>query len=126
MKTMSGKPSGSLKVLGLIGLGVLSLLTTTGCNKENPPVVDTNTTAVMPTERTAGEAVDDTAITARVKKALGDNAEYKFDDVKVATMKGTAQLSGFVNTAAQKKAAAEIASKVPNVKEVVNGITVKE
>ena len=48
------------------------------------------------------------------------------DDVKVATMKGTAQLSGFVNTKAQKTAAGDIASKVPNVKEVANNITVKE
>ncbi|MDB6122348.1 MAG: hypothetical protein JWQ71_1341 [Pedosphaera sp.] len=126
MKTTSVKQSRSLKVLGLITLSTLSLLATTGCNKDNPPVVDTSTTVKVPTERTIGEAVDDTTVTAHVKKALGDNAEYKFDDVKVTTMKGTAQLSGFVNTAAQKKAAAEIAAKVPNVKELVNGITVKE
>jgi hyperosmotically inducible protein len=117
----------SLKVLGVTFFSALALLATTGCNKDNQtPVVDSTTTIKVPTERTVGEAVDDTTVTARVKKALSENAEYKFDDVKVATMKGTAQLSGFVNTKAQKTAAGDIASKVPNVKEVANNITVKE
>jgi osmotically-inducible protein OsmY len=117
----------SIKVLSITFFSALALLATTGCNKDNQtPVVDSTTTVKAPTERTVGEAVDDTTVTARVKKALGENAEYKFDDVKVTTMKGTAQLSGFVNTKAQKTAAGDIAAKVPNVKEVANNITVKE
>ena len=87
----------------------------TGCNENrNPP------------ERTAGEYVDDKALGARVKRTLADNSEYKFDDVNVTVYRDTVQLNGFVNTADQKKKAAEIAEKVPGVKKVENGLTLKE
>lgn len=87
----------------------------TGCNENrNPP------------ERTAGEYVDDKALSGRVKTALADSGEYKFDDVHVTVYRDTVQLSGFVNTADQKKKAGEIAEKVPGVKKVENSITLKE
>jgi hyperosmotically inducible periplasmic protein len=73
-----------------------------------------------------GESIDDTAITSRVKSALGDDAMYKYPGVKVTTFKGTVQLSGFVDTRAQKSQAGTIAKNVNGVKEVVNNITVKE
>jgi hyperosmotically inducible periplasmic protein len=76
-------------------------------------------------ERTAGEHVDDTAVTSRVKGALADDQEYKFGDVKVAVFKGTVQLSGFVDTAKQKRKAEEIAEKVQGVKKVENKIALK-
>jgi osmotically-inducible protein OsmY len=77
-------------------------------------------------ERTAGQYIDDTALAKRVAAELRENAEYKFDDVNVASYKATIQLSGFVNTSEQKKRAAEITSKVGGVKEVINSITLKE
>ena len=73
-----------------------------------------------------GEAIDDTATTGRVKSALKDDPAYKYSDVKVTTFKGTVQLSGFVNTRAQKSQAGEIAKRVKGVKEITNNITVKE
>lgn len=76
-------------------------------------------------ERTAGEQIDDKALTARVKSALADNPEYKFEEVNVTTFKETVQLSGFVNTADQKSKAEEIAKKVQGVKDVENKITPK-
>lgn len=42
------------------------------------------------------------------------------------TFKGVVQLSGFVNTTAQKDRAGDLATKVAGVKEVQNNITVKE
>jgi hyperosmotically inducible protein len=75
--------------------------------------------------RTAGEAVDDGAITYRVESALRDDAVYKFPDVKVATFKRTVQLSGFVTGMEQKAKAGDIAKTVEGVKEVENNITVK-
>jgi hyperosmotically inducible protein len=81
---------------------------------------------VRTSDKTVGEKVDDTATTARVKKALANDAQYKFDDVNVSTHKGTVQLSGFANTAEVKNRAAEIAKKTEGVKDVKNEITVKK
>jgi osmotically-inducible protein OsmY len=71
-----------------------------------------------------GEYVDDSALTGRVKAALG-HSDYKFDGVKVTSFKGEVQLSGFVNTGDEKSQAADIAKNVEGVKSVDNNITVK-
>ena len=76
--------------------------------------------------QSTGEHIDDAATTGRVKSALSDDTVYKYPDVKVVTFKGTVQLSGFVNQRAQKERATELAKNVAGVREVVNGITVKE
>jgi osmotically-inducible protein OsmY len=73
-----------------------------------------------------GESIDDSSTTMRVKHALGEDAEYKYSDVNVTTFKGTVQLSGFVDTSAQKSRAADIAKNVEGVKDVDNNITVKD
>jgi osmotically-inducible protein OsmY len=73
-----------------------------------------------------GEDIDDTAITARVKKALHEDSQYKFDDVKVSTFKGTTQLSGFADSRDAKNRAGEIAKNVEGVKNLENNITVKQ
>src|SRR5580704_12621497 len=72
-----------------------------------------------------GESIDDTAITGRVKDALGNDAMYKYPDVKVTTFKGTVQLSGFVDNRAQKSQAGLLAKNTAGVKDVVNNISVK-
>ena len=77
-------------------------------------------------DRSTGEYIDDKGTNMRVKSALSDNPEYKFDDVNVATFRGTVQLSGFVNTSDQKRKAGQIAQNVAGVKDVENNITVKE
>jgi osmotically-inducible protein OsmY len=77
-------------------------------------------------KQSTGEYIDDKATNSRVKKALGDDSQYKFERVSVETFKGTVQLSGFVNTRNQRNKAADIAKGVPGVKEVVNNITVRE
>jgi hyperosmotically inducible protein len=76
--------------------------------------------------RSTGEYIDDRAVDSRVKDALDDNAEYKFEDVNVASFKGTVQLSGFVDIDSQKNTAGDIAKHVQGVKDVENDITVKD
>jgi hyperosmotically inducible protein len=88
--------------------------------------VDNNITVKDGSGRSSGEYVDDKELASHVRRALGDNGEYKFDEVNVAAFRGTVQLSGFVNTGEQKSKAADIASQVSGVKNVVNNITVKE
>jgi len=73
-----------------------------------------------------GEGIDDTATTGRVKKALHADTQYKYEDVKVTTFKGTVQLSGFVDSRDAKGRAGDIAKSVEGVKELENNITVKQ
>ncbi len=81
--------------------------------------------AATPTSDSTGQYVDDTVITAKVKSALlGDEAVKSFA-VSVETVKGVVQLSGFVNTAAQRSAAGNAAWTVPGVKTVTNNLIVK-
>jgi hyperosmotically inducible periplasmic protein len=106
----------TLKVLGLvIGLGALPLLLgVTGC------------TTGSRYEQSTGERLDDHNTSSRVRAALAEDTQYKYDAVSVKTFKGTVQLSGFVNSKDQKNRAGDIAKKVTAVREVVNNITVKE
>lgn len=81
--------------------------------------------AATATSDSTGQYVDDTVITTKVKSALlGDEAVKSFA-VSVETVKGVVQLSGFVNTSAQKSAAGREASAVPGVKTVKNDLIVK-
>jgi hyperosmotically inducible periplasmic protein len=75
--------------------------------------------------QSTGEHIDDAATTSRVKSALGNDSMYKYPDVKVSTFKGTVQLSGFVDTHAQKIQAGMLAKNTEGVKDVVNSISVK-
>jgi len=69
--------------------------------------------------------VDDTVITTKVKGALlGDDAVKSFA-IKVETLKGVVQLSGFVDTTDQKLAAGRDAGAVKGVQDVANNLIVK-
>ena len=81
--------------------------------------------AATPTKESTGEYVDDSTITTKVKAALIKDKTVSAADVKVETFKGVVQLSGFVNTAAEKTQAETVASSVTGVKSVDNKITVK-
>jgi osmotically-inducible protein OsmY len=76
--------------------------------------------------QSTGEHIDDASTTSRVKGNLGNDTMYKYPDVHVTTFKGTVQLSGFVDTRAQKAQAGSIAKSTEGVKEVENNISVKE
>jgi len=116
MKKTSVKTGKTLQVLSLIiGLVALPLLLgVTGCTTGDRY------------KQSTGEYIDDHTISSQVKKELGKDPQFKYDQVNVTTFKGTVQLSGFVNTRDQKSRAGELAKKVDAVKEVQNNITVKE
>ena len=116
MKKTSVNTGKTLKVLGLgIGLGAMPLLLgVTGC------------TTGSRYEQSTGERIDDHGTSSRVKAALADDTQYKYDGVNVETFKGVVQLSGFVNTKDQKSRAGDLARKVKGVTDVENNITVKE
>ncbi|MCU0759944.1 MAG: BON domain-containing protein [Steroidobacteraceae bacterium] len=74
---------------------------------------------------TAGEIVDDTTLTARVKAALVENDQTKAHQINVAASNGVVQLSGFVDSASAKSAASQVARTVDGVKSVRNDLDVK-
>jgi osmotically-inducible protein OsmY len=77
------------------------------------------------THESAGEYVDDSVVTTRVKAAIFDEMSLKTFQINVKTYQGTVQLSGFVDSAQHAQQAADLARKVPGVKEVHNDLIVK-
>ena len=77
------------------------------------------------TSDTAGQYVDDSVITTKVKSVLLGDAAVKSFEIKVESLKGVVQLSGFVDTSDQKSAAGKDASAVAGVKDVENNLIIK-
>lgn len=78
------------------------------------------------TQRSTGETVDDTVVTARVKAELIENDKTKARQIDVQTYRGVVQLNGFVDSAEEKTAATTTARSVDGVKEVRNNLEIKE
>lgn len=93
-------------------LASLLILTFTACSSS-------------PTDRRVGVAIQDTAISARVKAALAGDPDVKARDVQVETFRGTVQLSGFVDSPENVRRAADVARRVDGVREVRNDLIVK-
>jgi osmotically-inducible protein OsmY len=74
----------------------------------------------------AGEYVDDSVITTKVKTMLASDDFLKSFEISVETYKGTVQLSGFVDSQKAIDKAGEIASGVKGVKSVKNNLNVKK
>jgi hyperosmotically inducible protein len=72
-----------------------------------------------------GTKVDDTVITAKVKSALIANPVTKARQINVDTRQGVVQLSGFVDSSAEKAEAGRIAGQVNGVTDVHNDLSVK-
>lgn len=77
------------------------------------------------TRDSTGEFIDDATITTKVKAELVRDETVKARDVKVVTFRGVVQISGFVDTPAQKDRAELLAKGVAGVKSVENNIIVK-
>lgn len=76
-------------------------------------------------KESAGEYVDDSVITAKVKAAIFNEPTLKSTEINVETYKGSVQLSGFVAQAGDASKAASVARGVNGVKSVKNDIRVK-
>ena len=74
----------------------------------------------------AGEYVDDSVITTKVKSLLANDDFLKSFQITVETYKGTVQMSGFVDSQKAIDKAGEIASGVKGVKSVKNNLNVKK
>jgi osmotically-inducible protein OsmY len=75
---------------------------------------------------TAGETIDDSVVTAKVKAKLVDDPVTKAYQIEVETFKGTVQLSGFVDSAEAVSRATSLAKDVGGVKDVKNSLQVRK
>jgi osmotically-inducible protein OsmY len=73
----------------------------------------------------AGEYVDDSVITTKVKSLLAADDFLKSFQIGVETFKGTVQLSGFVDSQKAVDKAVEITRSVKGVSSVKNNLIVK-
>lgn len=97
-----------------ITLAVLTGLTlvTSGC-------------AVMRGQEDVGNYVDDKTITAAVKAKLIEDKNTGGLSIKVTTLNGTVELSGFAKSQFEKDEAARIAANTRGVREVRNALIVR-
>ena len=78
-----------------------------------------------PKSHSTGQYVDDSTIMTKVKSALlGDDAVNSFE-IKVETVKGVVQLSGFVSSQVNIDRATDVASHVAGVVSVHNNMQLK-
>ena len=97
----------------LVLAAVLSTATLAGC-------------AATSNRASTGQAIDDTVITAKVKTKLIEDPVTKAHEISVETFKGTVQLSGFVDTAAERTQAGRIAKAVEGVRDVKNSLELRK
>jgi hyperosmotically inducible periplasmic protein len=81
--------------------------------------------AVIRGQETVGAYVDDTAITTAVKAKFVEDKSVDAGAIKVQTLNGTVQLSGFAKSNQEKAQAELIARNTKGVRSVVNSLTVR-
>jgi osmotically-inducible protein OsmY len=88
-------------------------------------IVTLATAAPKGTHESAGELIDDSVITTKVKALMAKDDFLKSFKVSVETYQGTVQLSGFVNSQKAVDKAGEITKSVKGVKSIKNDLIVK-
>ena len=76
------------------------------------------------TQQSAGEVIDDSVLTSKVKIALIDDPITKAGQINVETYRGVVQLGGFVDNTQQKEQATKVARSITGVTEVRNDLRV--
>lgn len=79
-----------------------------------------------PAGRSAGEVVDDSTITTKVKAKLFEDSLLKGLSISVSTFEGQVTLTGAVDTREQRERAGELARSVYGVRKVNNLINIKK
>lgn len=110
----------------LLGVALAAALGATACSKSsepNPGQMENEQAEQAPKESAGiGEAIGDTAITAKVKGKLEADSRTGSANIDVETNNGVVTLTGSVNNADAKSAAEELARNVEGVTGVDNKI----
>ena len=83
-------------------------------------------TAGAADNHTAGEVIDDTLITTKVKAALVADPMTKAHQISVDTYKGSVKLSGFVDSVDAERRAMELAQGVDGAIKVDDALEVRQ
>src|SRR5205809_943001 len=110
------KHAQSLK-LGVAAVAALAGLTLAGCSRPDAPADK---------KSTAGNVLDDSVVTVKVKSALMADDRTRGTQFAVTTHKGVVQLSGFVDSADEQARATAVARNVEGVQSVVNDTSIKK
>lgn len=81
--------------------------------------------SVMRGQETAGSYVDDASITTAIKAKFVEDKTVDAASIKVETLNGTVQLSGFAKSNAERAQAENIARNTKGVRSVQNNLTVR-
>lgn len=81
--------------------------------------------AVSRQQETVGQYVDDATITTQVKAKFADDTTVAATSIRVETLKGQVQLSGFAKSATERERAEVLARTVKGVASVRNDIIVR-
>ena len=81
--------------------------------------------SVMRGQESVGAYVDDTAITTAVKAKFVEDKSVDAGAIKVETLNGTVQLSGFAKSNTEKAQAELLARNTKGVRSVKNNLTVR-
>lgn len=76
-------------------------------------------------QESAGEFLDNSMITAKVKSKLLDDPITSAFSIKVETFKGIVQLSGFVKSEQEKNRAEQVVRGVEGIKAIKNDLIIK-
>ena len=74
---------------------------------------------------TAGEYVDDSVISNKVRAKLIDDKDLNVFQIDVTTLRGEVQLSGFVDSQSAKDRAGSVAAGVDGVRKVHNNLVIQ-
>ena len=100
------------RALAFAAMAGITIITATGC-------------AVGRGQETAGAYIDAAAITTAVKAKFVEDKTVAASSIKVETLNGTVQLSGFAKSSPEKAQAEALAGGVKNVRAVRNDIVVR-
>ena len=89
-----------------------AIVTATGC-------------AVVRGQETTGAYIDDTSITSSVKAKFVEDKTVDAGAIRVETLNGTVQLSGFAKTSTEKAQAEKLARNTKGVRAVKNDLLVR-
>ncbi len=102
----------TMQTLVLAAAAGVAVLTATGC-------------AVVRDQQSVGAYVDDATITAAVKTRFVEDKTVDAAAIKVETLNGTVQLSGFAKSSSEKAQAEQIARNIKGVRSVQNNLSVR-
>lgn len=105
-----------------LALGLVTALGVGACQRPDGQLSDREAAAAPKESATLGAAIDDTAITARIKQRLISDARTHDAAIDVATYNGVVTLSGMAPTAEGRDAAEELARNVSEVQGIDNRI----